>query len=35
LNKFVADIKYDVGFSIRIDVLKKTADVIGNWIEDF
>jgi HEPN domain-containing protein len=35
ISDWEAGSRYDVGFSIRIDVLKKTADVIGNWIEDF
>jgi HEPN domain-containing protein len=33
ISDWEAGSRYDVGFSIRIDVLKKTADVISNWIE--
>jgi HEPN domain-containing protein len=33
ISDWEAGSRYDVGFSIRIDVLKKTADVISIWIE--
>jgi hypothetical protein len=33
ISDWEAGSRYDVGFSIRIDILKKTSEVIGNWLD--
>jgi HEPN domain-containing protein len=34
ISDWEAGSRYDVGFSIRIDILKKTSVVINNWVEN-